>query len=85
MEAAARRQRDPWQVLAVNLISCHGYERVIQCYGEIPMQSQFLTTPADSHVSKSTQPVAFRKRASQNNKVIFKLSEGVKNGAVPVT
>lgn len=84
-EATARTQ-SPLQVLAVNLISCLVREKVIHCYGKIPMQRQFLTTSAESYISKSTQPVALRKITSQNNKELkSELREGIKNGAVTIT
>lgn len=50
------------------------------------MQKQFLTTSAAIYVSKSIQPVALRKRTSQNNKELkSELREGIKNGAVTIT
>lgn len=63
-----------------------GKEKIIHCYGKIPMQRQLLTTSAESYVSKSSQPAAFRKIASQNNKELkSELREGIKNGAVTIT
>lgn len=58
-----------------------------QSYGEIPKQSQFSTTPAESYASEPIQPAPFRNVAFQSNislSLMFKLREGVKNGSVSI-
>lgn len=63
-----------------------GKEKIIHCYSKISMQRQFLTTSAESYISKSSQPVALRKITSQNNKELkSELRDGIKNGAVTIT